>query len=75
MMQVKEGDVSEESQRGLKDTEVQQGYFLPCSCKPKGNLVVVSASQSLPSYETTVIEKFQLAEDIMRLRLANSIGI
>ena len=74
LMQVKEGEVSEESQRGLKDTEIALGYFLPCSCKPVGDLSVVSPSQSLPSFETTVVEKFQLADDVMCLRLSNIDG-
>jgi NAD(P)H-flavin reductase/ferredoxin len=72
-MQVKQGQVSDESQRGLKDTEKAQGYFLACSCKPKEDLILAPL-ESQPSFETSVVEKTMLAEDIIRLRLASIDG-
>lgn len=68
-MQVTEGQVSETSQRGLKDTEIAQGFFLPCSCVPKKDLTLVLPGDSSPSFETEVIEKKLLCKDVMRLQL------
>ena len=62
------GDLPEESQRGLKETQRAQGYFLACSCHPKTDLEIESEPDSLP-FQGRVQEHDEIGEDIVRLRL------
>ena len=57
------------SQSGLKNTLIEQNYFLPCICKPTEDLEIGLASNST-SYQTTLIEKKSLNETIALLRFA-----
>ena len=43
LTQVVKGKVSETSQIGLTDEQKQQGYFLPCVCKPQEDLTLEPA--------------------------------
>ena len=62
------GDLPEESQRGLKETQRAQGYFLARSCHPKTDLEIESEPDSLP-FQGRVQEHDEIGEDIVRLRL------
>jgi NAD(P)H-flavin reductase len=73
-LKVVEGDVSADSQRGLTDAEVEAGFFLPCSCEASGDLVVTftddhSLDQTIAA---DVVEKIDLSNEIMRLRIKPS---
>lgn len=55
------------SQAGLKDTLVEQGYFLACQARPTGEVVL--AATAPPAAETRVADRTLLGDDVLRLRL------
>ena len=69
MMQVVEGEVPENAQKGLKDTLKAQGYFLACSCEPITALHIAAVNSADLRLKTTVIEHEVIRTDILRLRL------
>lgn len=69
LMQVTEGEVPPNAQKGLKSTLVAQGYVLACQCQPENNLAV-----SLPAtVDLRVPAKVKglrrLSEDVIELHL------
>ncbi len=69
LMQVVEGEVPEQAQKGLKDSYRAKGLFLACSCQPQADLAVSlpDAAQLRVSAEVTGIRP--LSEDVMELVL------
>jgi CDP-4-dehydro-6-deoxyglucose reductase, E3 len=63
------GKPPETSQQGLKDTLVQEGYFLACQCVPDGDIEAALPSASAVSVDAKVIAKLPLGQDILGLRL------
>lgn len=59
------------SQVGLKDTLQQQNYFLPCICYPEQDMTVAHPNQITAAVITQVIEKHNLAKDIVRLVISH----
>lgn len=63
MLRASKGSVPEAARKGLKQTLVEQGYFLSCACRPEGDLVlepaggleVAAAIESLERLSPTVI--------------------
>ncbi|HIP07152.1 MAG TPA: 2Fe-2S iron-sulfur cluster binding domain-containing protein [Mariprofundaceae bacterium] len=49
LTQVVKGKVSETSQVGLSDKQKEQGYFLPCVCKPQEDLILEPARKLSPT--------------------------
>lgn len=49
LTQVVKGKVSETSQIGLSDKQKEQGYFLPCVCKPQEDLTLEPARKLSPT--------------------------
>jgi len=48
LTKVIKGKVSETSQIGLSDKQKEQGYFLPCVCKPQEDLILEPARKLSP---------------------------
>jgi len=63
------GDIPQEAQQGLKDSQKQLGQFKSCSCVPTSNLKIHMA---LPEekYIATVFSKVFLSDDVVMLRLS-----
>lgn len=57
------------SQNGLKDTLQRQKYFLACQCYPERDMNIALPEQQGQMCNAKVIEKQQLAPDIVRLKL------
>lgn len=73
MIRALEGQPSEESQKGLKDTLKAQNYFLACVCKPEEDLSI-GLSSVAPKYKGVLSEKTDLNESVIRLRLEKPQG-
>ena len=69
LMQVLEGEVPEEAQVGLKETQKSQGYFLSCSCQPQGRLKISTLQAESLFTPAQVLAREQLSGDVLRLRL------
>ncbi|MDR2213841.1 MAG: 2Fe-2S iron-sulfur cluster binding domain-containing protein [Pseudomonadales bacterium] len=69
LMQALDGEPSPQSQRGLKQTLARQGYFLACQCQPEGDLEVALPNEVLREFQTQVVGKTQVADDVLVLRL------
>jgi len=63
------GNPGAESQKGLKDTLVAQGYFLACVCKPEEDIEMAVANVATHDIGVTLVEKDILNESVVRLRL------
>ena len=75
IMKVTNGNVPIESQAGLKPTQVQRGYFLPCVCKPTENIQIDRPGRdAITKYPAKLIEKSPLSEKIIRLRFNTPAG-
>ncbi|GMR20891.1 MAG: FAD-binding oxidoreductase [Gammaproteobacteria bacterium] len=69
MMRALEGDIPVEAQKGLKNTLLAQNYFLPCCCKPDGELVIESAQDAEIYGRCVIISKTLLSSEICRIEL------
>jgi len=72
IMKAEHSSVPRAAQAGLRDVQVQQGYFLSCSCKPTDSMVV-ALSNEYKKAVTTVLDKVMLTNDIVRLRVKKTI--
>jgi NAD(P)H-flavin reductase len=70
MMVAVNGNPSEASQAGLKDTLKAQNYFLICSCVPEGDITLGRPNAAETRFDTLVISRESLSADVIRLRLA-----
>lgn len=68
LMQCSDRDVPAMAQKGLREVQKQQGYFLSCCCEPTSSMVV-SLSGLFKKESATVLEKTSLSPNIVRLRL------
>lgn len=68
IMKTEYSEVPRDAQKGLREVQKQQGYFLSCCCKPSEPMVV-SLSNQYKKEETTVLDKTVLAHGIVRLRV------
>jgi NAD(P)H-flavin reductase/ferredoxin len=57
---------------GLKETLVEQGYFLSCQCVPSAPISVRKADEFGLFSQALVIQKSHLSKDVCRLRLRTS---
>jgi len=69
LMQALEGEIAEEAQTGLKETQKSQGYFLACSCRPAGPLKIAPLQGEACVTHARVLAHELLSEDVLRLRL------
>lgn len=70
LMRAHDGTPPTESQEGLKPTLQKQGYFLACVCHPETDLnVSIAGDEAQTNIDAEVIEKTNLNDKILRLRL------
>lgn len=70
MMRATSGRPPSESQRGLTDERVADGYFLPCKCRPFEPLHIESPETRVSARSCCVIEAFMLCPGTRCIRLA-----
>lgn len=73
MVRAHKGLPSDASQQGLKDTLKAQGYFLACVCRPTEDMDI-GLSDVSTRFETKLLEKSELNESVIRLRLQSPEG-
>ncbi len=70
MMKLTEGKVPETAQAGLKPTQVQQGYFLVCTCTPEEDISIALAGEdAVTKVKATLQAKQMLSDKIVQLHL------
>jgi len=69
LMRAIDGTVSQESQRGLKDTQRARGYFLSCIAKAESDLTVSLDDIAKEQRTAEIIDATRLSESVLRLRL------
>ncbi len=69
MMRLRAGTLPEASQAGLREGQKQQGYFLPCVCRPEVDLEIEAPADAELFGRATVSEITHLSANICRLRL------
>ena len=69
IMRALSGSPTEESQKGLKPSRIEQDYFLPCSCIPEQDMEIVFPDANAVSVDTQVIDVLYLNSETVRLRL------
>lgn len=69
MLKVVEGLPSAASQAGLKDAWKARGYFLPCVCRPDGDLTVAELDDDA-RVPGRIVALDPLGGDVLRVRLA-----
>ena len=69
MMQVTKGNVPEQSQNGLKDSQKEKGFFLACSCEPKEDIDIQLIDTEQLRVKATVSEINKLSADVIELKI------
>jgi len=69
MMRVRAGALPEAAQAGLREGQKQQGYFLPCVCRPDADLEIEAPADAELFGRAMVSEITHLSASICRLRL------
>lgn len=69
MMRARAGALPDAAQAGLRESQKQQGYFLPCVCRPDDDLEIESPTDAELFGRATVSEIAHLSASICRLRL------
>lgn len=67
MLQATDGTPPEDAQKGLKETQKQQGYFLACRCEPKAP-ITVQRGASTQTVNAVLTSKKQLTPSVLQLR-------
>lgn len=67
MLQATEGTPPAEAQKGLKDTQKQQGYFLACRCEPETAITVQRGAVS-KTVSAVLVSKRLLTPSVLQLR-------
>lgn len=73
MMHAVSGTPNPEAQRGLKTTQVEQGYFLACQCRPEDD-IEVSLETSRSTKSAIVTKKSVESGNVLRLWLQGDIS-
>ncbi|MFW7378577.1 MAG: FAD-binding oxidoreductase [Oligoflexus sp.] len=68
VMKVVEGAVPAAAQAGLKASWKEQGYFLPCVCKPNSSLQIVDVAAFGEPKNVSLIESVTLGVDVKLFR-------
>jgi len=69
LMQASEGELPEDAQKGLKETQQINNYFLACACVPEDNLSVTLPNDDTFRIACEVISKKNLSHDVIEIRL------
>lgn len=70
LMRAVDGNPTVASQKGLKQSQASQNYFLACACYPDKDMEIVRPDTQSNRHKTTVVEKTFFTDSIFRLRLA-----
>ncbi len=66
LLQAEEGDPGPEAQQGLKNTQVDQGYFLACQSQPQENLTIKDTGHRV---HAVIEEKTPLNSRVMKIKI------
>jgi len=69
VMQVTKGNVPENSQKGLKDSQKAKGFFLACSCSPKEDIDIQLVDTEQLRISASVSEINKLSDDVIGLKI------
>lgn len=69
VMQVTRGNVPEDSQKGLKDSQKAKGFFLACSCSPKEDIDIQLVDTEQLRISASVSEINKLSADVIELKI------
>jgi len=72
LMQVTEGKVPEQAQKGLKDSHRAKGFFLACSCLPEEDINICLPDANQIRVSATVSQIESLSDDVMELKIKTS---
>ncbi|MCW9056248.1 MAG: FAD-binding oxidoreductase [Gammaproteobacteria bacterium] len=61
------GQLPEESQNNLRPALVNNGYFMPCVCKPSGDMEIMDVAHDDLYFSAPVISKELLSDNVCRL--------
>lgn len=70
LMRAVTGSPPEAAQKGLKESQISQNYFLACSCYPQDVIEVTLPDSSNNRFKTQVLEKKFLSDSVVRLRVS-----
>ncbi|MGM0555228.1 MAG: 2Fe-2S iron-sulfur cluster-binding protein [Myxococcota bacterium] len=75
MLQAVDGDVPERASRPLRPGQREEGYFLPCVCRPDADIEVTRPGDALSEAPAVILSREQLSETVVRviLRLEASV--
>ena len=74
MMTMQEGTPTEASQKGLKDAQKLQNYFLMCSLIPETDITIARPGEEFMNVDTRVLALDRLNDNVLRVRLARPEG-
>lgn len=69
LMRATKGNPTLSSQKGLKQAQVSQNFFLACACIPQKEIEIVFPDTQIIRFETSVIDKTFLSDSVLRVRL------
>lgn len=69
LLRASEGDPGAAAARGVRPELVERGYFLPCQCRPAGDLEVARPNPAELFVRARVHDTVGLGRDVVRLRL------
>ena len=69
IMQVTNGTVPEKSQKGLKDSHKEKGFFLACSCEPEEDIYIQLPDALQLRISATISEINKLSADVIELKI------
>ena len=68
IMQTEHSEIPKAAQKGLREAQKKQGYFLSCCCKPSESMEL-GLSKQYKKEQTIVIDKTMLTPEVVRLRV------
>jgi len=69
LLRAESGEIPRVAQQGLKESWRAQGLFMPCVCRPTGELQVVR-SDAIPVFAARVLDVQALSPRVIRVRLS-----
>lgn len=68
VMRAIDGSLPVNSQKGLKESQVAQKYFLACVCYPETEIEVAFTDTQISRYPVKILEKTRLSSSVLQLR-------
>ena len=69
LMRATKGSPTVSSQKGLKQAQIQQKFFLACACVTQEEMEIVLPDSQSNRFETSVTDKTFLSDSVLRVRL------